>query len=205
MILTEHWDKIKEYKRDHVHGQGFFYDICCGKVYQQTPGKDDPEKLISLVYHIDGAPAVKSKSMNLWPIQCFVVELPTKLRYTYWFVVFPALLKVFQEKFVSELEQLQHGQVKVGGELANISVERIVLHGHFADLIAKAPSLCFCQFNGKSGCSICLHPGERIQQGKGSIQIYPYTNQLPPQRTHAQTLVKNTYITIREKNKNLKR
>ena len=66
LILTEHWDKIKEYKHDHVHGQGFFYDICCGKVYQQTPGKDDPEKLISLVYHIDGAPAVKSKTMNLW-------------------------------------------------------------------------------------------------------------------------------------------
>lgn len=65
LILTEHWDKVKEYKHDHVHGQGFFYDICCGKVYQQTPGKDDPEQLISLVYHIDGAPAVKSKTMNL--------------------------------------------------------------------------------------------------------------------------------------------
>lgn len=90
---------------------------------------------------------------------------------------------------MSELEQLQHGQVKVGGELANISVKRIILHGHLADLVAKAPSLCFCQFNGKSGCSICLHPGERIQRGKGRIRIYPYTNQLPPQRTHAQTLV----------------
>ena len=65
LILTEHWDKVKEYKHDHVHGQGFFYDICCGKVYQQTPGKGDPEQLISLVYHIDGAPAVNSKTMNL--------------------------------------------------------------------------------------------------------------------------------------------
>ena len=98
LILTEHWDKIKEYKHDRVHDQGFFYDICCGKVYQQTPGKYDPEKLISLVYHIVGAPAVKSKTMNLWPMQCFVVELPTKLRYCFpklisWFLAFPALQK----------------------------------------------------------------------------------------------------------------
>ena len=73
--------------------------------------------------------------------------------------------------------------------LANISVQRIILHGHLADLVAKAPSLSFCQYNGKSGCSICLHPGERIQQGIGSIRIYPYTNQLPPQRTYAHTLI----------------
>ncbi|XP_068690837.1 uncharacterized protein [Montipora foliosa] len=71
-VLTEHWDKEIDYKQDHAHGHGFYYDICCGEVYQNTPGKDDPQKQISLVYHIDGAPAVKSKSMNLWPIQCFV-------------------------------------------------------------------------------------------------------------------------------------
>ena len=61
---TEHWGKIKEYKNDHVHGQGFYHDICCGSVYKSTAGKDDPQKLISMVYHIDGVPAVKSIAAN---------------------------------------------------------------------------------------------------------------------------------------------
>jgi len=47
---------------------------------------------------VDGAPAVKSRSMNLWPIQCFRVVLPPKLRDCFsnklsWFVVSLALQK----------------------------------------------------------------------------------------------------------------
>ena len=197
LITLEHWVKIVEYKSEHAQSGDQYYDICCGEVHQGAEGKDDPRRLISLVYHIDGAPAVKSKSMNLWPIQCFVVELPPKLRYSFPNILVCGLsctpkkpdLKVFQDKFVNELESLQHSQVQLVVGETNISIHRICLHGHLADLVAKAPSLCFSQFNGESGCSICLHPGERIQQGKGSIRIYPYRNQEPPQRTHAQTLV----------------
>lgn len=182
---------------DHVHGHGIYHDICCGSVYQSLPGKDNPQQLISLVYHIDGAPAVKSKSMNLWPIQCFVVELPPTLRYCFSNILVCGIscspkkpdLKVFQERFVNELEQLQGSRVELEVDATNISIERIALHGHLADLVAKAPSLCFCQFNGKNGCSVCLHPGERIQKGKGSIRIYPFDNQDPPRRTHKQTLL----------------
>ena len=79
--------------------------------------------------------------------------------------------------------------MQIAPDCTNIGIERICLHGHLADLVSKAPSLCFCQFSGKNGCSICLHPGERVQRGKGSIWIYPYSNQEPPRRTHAQTLL----------------
>lgn len=200
LIIAEHWGKIKEYKDDHVHGHGLYSDICCGTVYQNAVGNNDPEKLISLVYHIDGAPAVKSKSMNLWPIQCFVVELPPRLRYCFSNVLVCGLscsskkpdLKVFQERFVNEIEQLQGFEVQIEVNSQSIAIERIALHGHLADLVAKAPSLSFCQFNGKCGCSVCLHPGERIKRGKGSIRIYPYTNQEPPLRTHAQTILHAT-------------
>ena len=70
-------------------GQGMYFDIYCGEVYQHTTGKDDPQEVISRLYHIDGAPTVKL--MNLWPVQCFVVELPPKPRYC--FSVFLALQK----------------------------------------------------------------------------------------------------------------
>ena len=121
---------------------------------------------------------MKTKSLNLWPIQCFVVELPAKLSYSFPSILVCGLsctpkkpnLKVFQDKFVNELESLQHSQVQLVVGVTNISIHTICLHGHLADLVAKAPSLCFSQFNGESGFSICLHPGERIQQTKNHLK-----------------------------------
>ena len=66
---------------------------------------------------------------------------------------------------VNELKQLQGSQVELEVDSIKISIERIALHGHLADLVAKTPSSCFCQFNGKNGCSVCSHPRERIQKG----------------------------------------
>ena len=62
------------------------------------------------------------------------------------------------------------------------------IHGHIADLVAKAPSLNFRQFNGFFGCSICLHPGERIAKGKGTVQVYPVYEDTPARRNHADTI-----------------
>lgn len=194
---AEHWDKILSYKRHHVHGLGVYSDICCGDVYQRKPGKNDPQQLISLVYHIDGAPAVKSKSVNLWPIQCFVVELPPELRYCFSNILVCGIscgpkkpdLCIFQNKFVEEIEEIQGGQVNVTTPGGVVSVETVDLHGHLADLVAKAPSLCFSQYNGKSGCSVCLHPGDRIKKGKGYSRVYPYSDEDHPLRTHEQTLI----------------
>ena len=46
------------------------------------------------------------------------------------------------------------------------------------DLPVKAAVLCAKQFNGKYGCSVCLHPGEY----SGQCQVYPPTEY--PERTH---------------------
>lgn len=135
-----------------------------------------------MVYHIDGASAVNSKSVNLWPIQCFIVELPPKLRYWFANILVRDLLwcpkksdlNIFQERFVSELEQTQNFQVQIEVDSVNIVIERINLHGHLADLVSKALYLFFCQFSGKNECSVCLHPAERVQQRTRSIHIYPY-------------------------------
>ena len=90
---------------------------------------------------------------------------------------------------VNELKQLQGSQLELEVDSLKISIERIALHGHLADLVAKTPSSCFCQFNGKNGCSVCSHPRERIQKGEGSICIYPFINQDPACQTHRQTLL----------------
>ena len=69
--VTEHWSKTD-------NGRGMYYDICCGEVYQNATVKDDPEKLISLVCH-RWRTFGEVQIDDLWPIQCFVVELPPKL------------------------------------------------------------------------------------------------------------------------------
>ena len=37
----------------------------------------------------------------------------------------------------------------------------------------------FVQFNGHYSCGFCLHPGERIQKGSGTVQVYPLSEIYP--------------------------
>ena len=59
-----------------VHKPGIYRDIMDGKVYQEhsTIIKVGGYFPITLYWHLDGAPALKSKNMSLWPIQSFVAE-----------------------------------------------------------------------------------------------------------------------------------
>ena len=188
LILTENWDKIIEYKADHCHGHGVRYEICCGQVYQNTSGIDDPQRQISLVYHIEDAAAVKSKSMNLWPIQCFVVALPPNLQYCFSSTLVCGLsctpttpdLKVFQERFVTELEHLRHFQVKIWKDFAKISIKRVILHGHLADLLLK-PHLCvFANMMARVAVQFVCTLGEESSMGRAvSVFIHtPFRNHL---------------------------
>ena len=135
---------------------------------------------------------MKSKSVNLWPIQCFIIELPPKLRYCFAYILVCGLLwcpkksnlNIFQERFASELEQTQNFQVQIEEDSVNIVIERINLHGHLADLVSKAPYLCFCQFSGKNECSVCLHPGEKRFSKEGGVSTFIHTKTRNPLVEH---------------------
>ena len=197
-LLEENWTSIENYKSDHTHDDGRYRDICCGELYRQQNGCDDPTKLLSLLFHIDGAPAVKSKTLSLWLIQCILVELPVTIRYSFKNVLFCGLwcgvkkpdLQLFQKYFVDQVEAISASglNVNVRATKKQIKVTVLNLHGHLADLVAKAPSLNFRQFNGHFGCSICLHPGERTAKGKGTVQIYPVYEDIPERRNHSDTI-----------------
>ena len=170
-VLAENWESILQYKLDHEHRAGVYKDICCGKLYRGQEGCDDPTKLICLVFHIDGAPAVKSKNMSLWPMQCFVVELPYGLRYSFKNILFCGLwcgskkppMRLFQSHFVDQVRGMSVTPLEfIAGETL-VTVRKVKVHGHLADLVAKAPSMNMKQFNGEFGCSVCFHPGERLQ------------------------------------------
>ena len=152
-ILEENWTSIQKYKSDHSHNDGKLRDICCGDLYRQQAGCDDPTKLLSLLFHIDGAPAVKSKTLSLWPIQCILVELPLTTRYSFKNVLFCGLwcgtkkpdLQLFQKYFVDQVQEINESglNVNVRATTEQVKVTLLNVHGHIADLVAKAPSLNF--------------------------------------------------------------
>lgn len=47
------------------------------------------------------------------------------------------------------------------------------------DTVARPLVRNSTQFNGEFGCDFCLHPGERVPKGKGSVRVYPQPNSYP--------------------------
>ena len=41
------------------------------------------------------------------------------------------------------------------------------------DTIARSDLNNTTRFNGEAGCDFCLHPGEQINKGRGSVRVYP--------------------------------
>lgn len=67
---------MREFVANFVHQPGVYHVIMDRKVYQEhsTIIKESAFFQITLYWHLDGASAMKSKGMSLWPIQSFLVE-----------------------------------------------------------------------------------------------------------------------------------
>ncbi|XP_055525023.1 uncharacterized protein LOC129718323 isoform X7 [Wyeomyia smithii] len=73
-------------------------------------------------------------------------------------------MALFHKKIIIELQKLRNG-MSVGTKLYNV----VLLHCSL-DSVARCELLCSKQFNGRYGCTMCLHPGELVNN-----QIrYPY-------------------------------
>ncbi|XP_028403523.1 uncharacterized protein LOC114526207 [Dendronephthya gigantea] len=195
LILIGKWDIIKRFTEAYHHTHDIYKDILDGKLYQSqsTEVRRDGHFPITLYWHVDGAPAFRSNSASIWPIQSFVVELPPPLRYSFKNIIMSGIwygkrkpnMEVFQQKFVEEMIHLGSGLTISIGDLE--SKFKLVVNGQVADLVAKAPSVNFIQFNGKFGCCSCLHPGQKMV-GPGNKRVYPYTSTPFPRRTHEDTV-----------------
>lgn len=192
-LTTENWSVIKHFLDNFVHTPGMYCDILDGKVYQEQSIAIKSEGCfpISLYWHTDGAPAMKSKNISLWPIQSFVAELPPNLRYSYKNILLSGLwygkkkpnMSVFQESFVVQIISLMEGF-----QVADLrETFKVTVNGQAADLVAKGPSLNFKLYCGKWGCSVCLHPGRRLP-GRGNRRIYPHSSTPFPRRNHKDSL-----------------
>lgn len=182
---------MKNYVNNYVHSVGTYNDILDGDVYRRESeaAKRDGSFCISLYWHTDGAPALKSKNMSLWPIQSFVAEMPPYLRYSFRNILFSGLwygrkkpeMKVFQNRFIEQVKKLQDGfRLNVDGEETKF---KLAVCGQAADLVAKGPSINCKLHNGKFGCSTCIHAGRRLP-GRGNKRVYEYCPEIPSRRNH---------------------
>ena len=128
----------------------------------------------------DGAPLIKSKTFSIWPLMCFLVELPPQERYKFdnilltglWYGKSKPNVPVSPKHFVNELSDLANGtdfEDDTGQPIASVCrIQSIV-----PDLPAKALFLNIKQFNGQFVCSTCEHSGRYDRELKA--RVYEYT------------------------------
>ena len=136
----------------------------------------------------DGAPLIKSKTFSIWPLMCFLVELPPQERHKFdnilltglWYGKSKANVPVFPKHFVNELSDLAIGtdfEDDTGQPIASVCrIQSIV-----PDLPAKALFLNIKQFNGQFVCSTCKHPDRYDRELKA--RVYEYTTDTLSLRT----------------------
>ena len=193
-LISENWITIAEFLVNHKPRRGIIHDIMDGRVYRsevkdQFDGITNFVLTVSVVWHIDGAATIKSKDLNIWSIQCFVVEMPISHRYRFrsillaglWFGKQKPNMELFQRNFVNEVKELVRNGFTVELENGSILNCTFRIQNQSADLPAKASSLRMKQFNGLFGCGYCLHPGEP-DPNNHLVRCYPYQLQKPPLR-----------------------
>jgi hypothetical protein len=97
-------------------------------------------------------------------------------------------MNCFLQPVVEELVSLHDNGLSwtlSSGQLVKTTVNLDLI---VADSVACPLLQNFKQFNGKYGCSYCLHEGELVDKGLGSVRTYPLSLDLPQLRMHDQSL-----------------
>jgi len=133
-----------------------------------------------MVWHIDGAPIVKSRGIQVWLVSAFLIEVPKYLRYCIrnilllglWYGPSKPDFELFQLNIVTKLKKLMNDGLEICFQ-GNTYHYFLNIQAELADLPAKAASLNMKQFNGRHGCSVCYHPGQKLNP-KSMVWVYPF-------------------------------
>ena len=184
LLILENIEDVNLYKYN-VNPPGIYEGIADGLVYKS---KQRAASYVTIVWHIDGAPLINVRHLQMWLITGFLIEVKNSFALKniivcgLWYGETKPDFDLFQIHFVQQIKKLRDDGFYVSiedyKELFYLDVEA-ALH----DLPAKAASLKFKQFNGRFGCSICYQPGQKLNKNS-LVWIYPYLEQQSPLRTH---------------------
>ena len=173
---------MENYRIEMSQTTGFLRDIQDGRVYKKFSEENLHARgriIFSIVASSDGAPMIKSRKYSIWPLMCFLVELPPEERYKYKNILLTGLwygkdkpnVQLFLNNFVNELSDLSTGcdfQDDTGQPIPSICRIQSVV----PDLPAKAMLFNVKQYNGLFGCSTCKHPGTYVNELR--TRVYDY-------------------------------
>jgi len=151
---------------------------------------NNSNKTIHLLVSTDGVPLFKSSTVSLWPVSFAILNLPPTIRINSENIILSGFWvgnkPVMKLLFAPILDNLSHLtssglEIRISSVVYNIFVKLAM--GVF-DLPTKAAVLNAKQFNGKHGCSVCLHPGNRLSNNS---RIYPPHHYR--ERTHIDVMV----------------
>ena len=166
-------------------------DIYDGKMYRDLLHSTNlsNDYAMSLCFNSDGVPVFDSSSFSIWPILSTINELPPLMRKKnvlltgLWFGCTKPVFATFFKPLVDEIRDLSANgfQWMLNSTTCITSYVYCVLCS--CDSVARAVMQNIKQFNGEFGCNWCLHPGERVDKGRGTVQVYP-AGQSHELRTH---------------------
>ena len=166
-VISDVWDAA------HITGDKFFTDA----------------RNVAVSLFSDGVPIFKSSKTAMWPVYYSILNLPASIRTKSKNIILSGLWvgpgkPSFDHLLAPLMEEINHlTTVGVTIELptGDVTVKAKLVLDVF-DLPAKAAVLSYIQFNGKYGCSVCLHPGKYISHRR----IYPPRK--TSMRTHDQMI-----------------
>lgn len=143
-------------------------DVNDGILHNKIITRDD-EYPLSLTLNTDGIRVFKSSNKSeLWPLQFHCNELPPEMRFNknnigicgFWFGKHP-IVEIFLKAFIEEIKSISNNRLNIiiDGHIYKFVVQPIIFT---LDIIAKDMLQSKIQFNGKFGCSYCLHPGTKV-------------------------------------------
>ena len=127
----------------------------------------------------DGIPLFKSSKISLWPVYFIILNLPPSIQSKSKNIILsglwvgPAKLPI-QHLFKPLTEQIDHlinSGLSINLPNGSVTIKAKIVLSIF-DLPAKALVLSCKQFNGKFGCTVCLHPGSYVSRRR----VYPPTS-----------------------------
>ena len=175
---------------------GVHRDIYDGKAYWEFVLSLDPDTLyLTFMFNSDGAVKFESSPVLAYPVNVIINELQIDVRSSesivcaLWFGSGKPDMNVFLEAFVKEMNKLTETKItcNVRGEIRLIKPFAIC---YCVDSVARPPIQDITQYNGKYGCSWCLHKGEWISnaQDTGGCIKFPILDAMPAERNEGYML-----------------